>query len=94
MQSLKYNYIIAGGCAEYYEVAYSDLKNLSNVIYYSGYIDGIHSKLKRLLARINFNIRLNKFVKTPLRKVVNPWLFPNTFDGENLCFIFTKVKKI
>lgn len=88
MQSLKYNYIIAGGNAEYYNVAYSDLRDLPNVVYFSGYIDGIHSRIKRLLARVNFNIRLNRWMKTPLRKVVNPWLFPHKFDGENLCFIF------
>ena len=88
MQQLKYNYIIAGGSADYYHVAYSDLDDLPNVIYYSGYIDGINSRIKRLLARINFNIRVNKFVETPLRKFVNPWLFPNTFDGDNLCFVF------
>ena len=57
----KYNYIIAGGSG-FYEVAYSDLYNLPNVVYFKNYIDSINSKIKQLLIRINFNLKLNDFI--------------------------------
>ncbi len=85
---MRFNYIIAGGTAGYYRAAYSDVCGLDNVMYYSSYIDGIQSKFKRFLVRANFNIKLNRFLKTPLRKIVNPWLFPNRFGNKNLCFLF------
>lgn len=84
----KYNYIIAGGSG-FYEVAYSDLYNLPNVVYFKNYIDSINSKIKQLLIRINFNLRLNDFIKTPFSKLVYPWLFPHSFKEDRpLCFIF------
>ena len=84
----KYNYIIAGGSG-FYEVAYSDLYNLPNVVYFKNYIDSINSKIKQLLIRINFNLKLNDFIKTPFSKLVYPWLFPHSFKEDRpLCFIF------
>lgn len=84
----KYNYIIAGGSG-FYEVAYSDLYNLPNVVYFKNYIDSINSKIKQLLIRINFNLKLNDFIKTPFSKLVYPWLFPHSFkEARPLCFIF------
>lgn len=84
----KYNYIIAGGSG-FYEVAYSDLYNLPNVIYFKNYIDSINSKIKQLLIRINFNLKLNDFIKTPFSKLVYPWLFPHSFKEDRpLCFVF------
>lgn len=84
----KYNYIIAGGSG-FYEVAYSDLYNLPNVVYFKNYIDSINSKIKHLLIRINFNLKLNDFIKTPFSKLVYPWLFPHSFKEDRpLCFIF------
>ena len=147
----KYNYIIAGGSG-FYEFAYSDLFNMPNVVYFRNYIDGINSKIKRLLLRVNFNLKvsnvekitsailplasnilyaplpfrlfsnlfsvtmlalllrisskiaqkcrckiaelilstlLNKLIRTPLGKLVYPWLFPHSFkENRPLCFIF------
>lgn len=84
----KYNYIIAGGSG-FYGVAYSDLYNLPNVVYFKNYIDSINSKIKQLLIRINFNLKLNDFIKTPFSKLVYPWLFPHSFKEDRpLCFIF------
>lgn len=85
---LKYNYIIAGGSG-FYKVAYSDLYNLPNVAYFCNYIDRIDSRFKQLLLRINFNLKLNRFLKTPFRKIAYPWLFPHSFKAKRpLCFIF------
>ena len=84
----KYNYIIAGGSG-FYEVAYSDLFNMQNVIYFRNYIDGINSKIKRLLLRANFNLKVNKLIRAPFGKLVYPWLFPHSFkENSPLCFIF------
>ena len=84
----KYNYIIAGGSG-FYKVAYSDLADMPNVVYFSNYIDGIKSKIKQLLIRLNFNLRLNNFMKSPFRKLVYPWLFPHSFKKDRpLCYVF------
>lgn len=88
MSDSKYNYVIAGGSG-FYEVAYHDLMELPNVRYFKSYVDGMSSGLMKYLARINFNLKLNKYVSTPLRSVVYPRLFPFAFDKERpLCFIF------
>ena len=55
----KYNFIIAGGHG-FYEVAYSDLYNLSNVAYFSSYIDKIESRVRKLVLRANFNLIVKK----------------------------------
>lgn len=84
----KYNYIIAGGSG-FYKVAYSDLFKMPNVAYFCNYVDGLESKLRQLLLRGNFNLKLNRYVKTPLARVVYPWLFPHSFNNNlPLCFIF------
>lgn len=84
----KYNFVIAGGYG-FYEVAYSDLYNLPNVAYFSSYIDKIESSIKRLVLRVNFNLKLNRIVKTPFAGLAYSWLFPHTFvDDKPLCFLF------
>lgn len=84
----KYNYIIAGSSG-FYEVAYSDLFNMPNVVYFRSYIDGINSNIKRFLLRVNFNIKVNKLISTPFGKLVYPWLFSHSFKANRpLCFIF------
>lgn len=88
MQSLSYNYIIAGG-ADYYQTIYSDLMGKPGVVYYPQYISGIPSPFKQLLTRFNFNIILNRYCTTPLSRWVYPWLYPCPFDdGKPLCFLF------
>lgn len=88
----KYNYIIAGGQG-FYKIAYSDIKDLPNVVYFCNYIDGVKPRLKQWLVRINFNLKINQFIKVPLKKIVYPWLFPYSFKEKRpLCFIFFGVQ--
>lgn len=83
-----YNYVIVGGPG-FYEVAYNDLKPLPNVKYLTSYIDGITSPFLRILARANFNLRINRWIRSPFRHFVFPYLLPVSFECEKpLCFIF------
>lgn len=84
----KYNYVIAGS-GGFYDIAYNDLKTLENVLYYKSFTDGINCCFKRILCRLNFNIKLNKYIRTPISRLVYPWLLPNHFDiSRPLCYIF------
>ena len=84
----KYNYVVVGGPG-FYEVAYNDLTSLPNVLYYKSFVDGIQSPLMRLLTKINFNLKINKYIKTPFKKFVFPQLLPSEFnDNKPLCFLF------
>lgn len=84
----KYNYIIAGS-GGFYEVAYYDLMQMPNVKYYKGYTDGIEGRIKRLLCRLCFNLTVNKYISTPFKRIVFPWLFQSTFETQKpLCYLF------
>lgn len=85
---MKYNYIIAGG-GGFYSIAYYKIMSLSNVAYFSEYVSGIKSWFLRLLVRINFNVIINRYIKTPFRHFVYPLLFNHTFpEKKPLCYIF------
>ena len=89
---MKYNYIIAGG-AGYYKYAYSDVSHLDNVAYFENYVDGMRSSFLKFAARVNFNLRLNRYIKTPLRRLVFDKIFPFSFKEDRpLCFIFFGVQ--
>lgn len=84
----KYNYVIAGS-GGFYEVAYYDLVQMPNVKYYKGYTDGIKERTKQMLCRLCFNLSVNKYISTPFRRIVFPWLFPSIFELQKpMCFIF------
>lgn len=84
----KYNYVIAGGDG-FYKFAYSDLEKLDNVCFFRHYKEGVDSKLMRLLISINFNLKVNKLIKTPLKAIAFPNIYPHRFGTERpLCFIF------
>lgn len=88
METLKYNFVIAGGTG-FYDAAYSGLKNLPNVRYHSSMLSGVTSKLIRFLIRINFNLKLNRLIRTPFRRIVYKHLYPCSFNNSNpICFIF------
>lgn len=88
----KYNYIIAGG-AGFYKVAYSELINRCNVRYFENYIDGIQNPFIKFLTRLNFNLKVNKWIKTPFRSIVYRKIFSAKFDTQRpLCFIFFGVQ--
>jgi len=88
MKELNYNYIIAGGNG-FYEVAYQDLMSLSNVSYFKSYIDGLPTKLQSIIARLNFNLTINKYIQTPFRQFVFPKIFRHNFGNEKpICFLF------
>lgn len=85
---VKYNFIIAGG-EGFYKIAYSDLKEVDYVRYFENYIDGLQGSFTKFAAHINFNLRINRYIKTPLRSIVYDKLFPAEFSYNNpLCFIF------
>lgn len=85
---MKYNYVIAGGSG-FYQIAYSDLNRLDNVAYFENYIDRINSRLIKFATRVNFNLKLNQYLRTPLRKLVFDKIFPINFkESKPLCFIF------
>lgn len=85
---MKYNFVIAGGSG-FYKTAYSDLERLENVRYFENYIDGLQSSFLKIAARINFNLKLNKYLKTPLKRFVFSRIYPFKFTEDNpLCFIF------
>lgn len=84
----KYNYVIAGG-GGFYSVAYRDIVDLENVSYHEGYISKQYPSWVNLLFRINFNLLLNKYVKTPLKYFVYPRLYPHNFSKKKpICYIF------
>ena len=84
----KYNYVIAGS-GGFYEVAYYDLMQMPNVKYYKGYTDGIKGRTKQMLCRLCFNLVVNKYISTPFRRIVFPWLFPSNFETQKpLCYLF------
>lgn len=88
MLDTKFNYIIAGG-GGFYLTAYRDLFDLENVSYHVGYANKNHNYLVNLLLRVDFNLNINRFIKTPFRKITFPLLFPHNFcDKRNLCYIF------
>lgn len=84
----KYNYVIAGGDG-FYKFAYSDLDKLDNVCFFRHYKEGVESNLMRLLISINFNLKVNQLIKTPLKSLTFPQIYPHGFGKERpLCFIF------
>lgn len=88
MRDLNYNFIIAG-VDNYYSVVYEDLQNKSSICCYRNYIHGINWKLVQFLIRANFNIRLNKYFKTPLKFIAYPLIFKNQFkDKKPICYLF------
>ena len=70
MKETKYNYIIAG-VDRYYSIVYKDLQNKPNIKCYKSYIDGIKSKFIQFLVRVDFNIRLNKYIIKMISLVLN-----------------------
>lgn len=88
INSFKYNYVIAGGTG-YYETAYSELFRLVNVVYHPTYVSGIKSSFLRMVLRLNFNLKINRFIKSPLKFVAYPLLYPHSFKEQKpLCYIF------
>lgn len=88
MKETKYNYIIAG-VDRYYSIVYKDLQNKPNIKCYKSYIDGIKSKFIQFLVRVDFNIRLNKYIRTPFKFLTYPLIFRNEFrDGKPMCYVF------
>lgn len=88
METLKYNFVIAGGSG-FYDAAYSDLKNLPNVQYHTSMLSGVSSKLLKFLIKVNFNLKLNKFIRTPFSRLIYKCLYPFQFSNNKpICFIF------
>lgn len=88
MSEFKYNYIIAGGSG-FYLSAYRDLFELDNVSYHRGYANQTHTKFVNYLLRLDFNLTLNKYVKTPLRWITYPLMYPHEFKNHKPeCYIF------
>lgn len=85
---MNYNFVIAGGDG-FYNAAYYDLQNMPNVKYHPNFLSGVKSKLIRFLIRLNFNLRLNKYIKTPFNSIVNKYIYPYNFKDNNpICYIF------
>lgn len=88
IEDLKYNYVIAGGSG-FYLSAYRDLFDLENVSYHCGYANEKHSSLVNFLLRFDFNLKVNKYIKTPLRLITYPLMYPHTFkDDKPECYLF------
>lgn len=88
MSEFKYNYIIAGGSG-FYLSAYRDLFELDNVSYHRGYANQTHTKFVNYLLRLDFNLTLNKYMKTPLRWITYPLMYPHEFKNHKPeCYIF------
>lgn len=88
MNNFKYKYVIAGG-AGFYDVAYSDIKKLRNVIYHSSLTSGVQNRILNLLTRLTFNIKINRFFRNPLTKITYPRVFSHPFmQDDHICFIF------
>ena len=84
----EYNFIIAGG-EGFYSVAYSDLKRCDNVRYFENYIDGILSPLMRILVKLCFNLKINRYINTPFKHIAYKKIYPAQFSTDRpLCFIF------
>lgn len=65
----KYDYIVYGNDTEWCEVVNYDLKNLSNAIFVNDHVQLIKSNFLRMLCKIHFSERMNRFFQLPLKNI-------------------------
>lgn len=89
LDNLKYNYVICGSTEGYYDFGYHDIMELKSVNYYHTYDECVNTKLEKLLIRLNFSRKINRFIKTPFAKFVYPRIYRPKFENNNpICFLF------
>ena len=87
---MKYNYIIIGG-EGYYDYVYSDLNKYKNIIFFPGLFSHIKNKLRRLLQRLYFSAKVNRYIKLPY---IDFFYKTFLFLGEKnapICYLFFEV---
>ena len=85
-----YNFVIFSTPSDYYDAAYRDITNLSNVDYVRNIFE-TDNKFLKIVFYINYFFQGNMFPKNPLKSLFNRLLFKNKFDNDNpICFVFTE----
>lgn len=84
-----FNYVIFGCTVDYFNFMYNDLKELSNVRYFSSFWEGSSNILSRLIKRMTFSSIVNRFIKEPFSKFTFRHIYNFNFDNDKpICFIF------
>jgi len=82
----KYRLVVFGDDWDVYQAAHRDWIDNPNVIYISTFRP---SGMLGWLQRIQFNPKLNRIVKIPLKQKWNPYYLRNV-SGNNVCFLITE----
>jgi hypothetical protein len=85
-----YNFVIFSTPSDYYDAAYHDLTNLSNVDYVRDVFE-TDNKFLKICFKINYYFQGKMFPKNPFKFFWNRFLFKSKFNNDNpICFVFTE----
>lgn len=83
-----YNFVFFWGPQDYYRFAFSDIVDLSNVIYIPGVLANRSAFIKKLHS-INHSAKINKVIRLPFRYSWRKHYFINSFsDDKPIIFVF------
>ena len=85
-----YNFVIFSNTSDYYDAAYHDITNVSNVDYIRNIFE-TNNKFLTIFFKINFYFHGKMFPKNPLKSICNRFLFKSKFNNDHpICFVFTE----
>ena len=85
-----YNFTIFSTTSDYYDAAYHDITNLSNVDYIRNIFE-TNSIFLKICFKINYYFQGKIFPSNPLKSILNRFLFKSKFDNDHpICFVFTE----
>lgn len=88
LSDLKYNYVILGS-EGYYEVGYHDIMAHPKVSYFTSLYEGNERFPWNFLVRLNFSRKLNRYIKTPFKRLVYPRIYKHNFpEDKPICYLF------
>jgi len=83
-----FNFVIFGSGQDLYRISYSELIALDNVRYVSTPYD-FKNPLLRIIYKIHFSLRINKYIKLPFKNMWNYGYYKGDFGNKSpICFIF------
>ena len=86
----KYNFVIFNHLSDYYDIAYQDILDHSNVRYLTN-VRKTSNAFLNVLFKIHFSRKVNRFICNPFKKVFNKYLFYSDFTNDKpICFVFTE----
>lgn len=82
------NFVFFWGSEDYYKAAFSDIENLSNVIYIQS-IPRTENRILTTFHKIHNSTRINKRLNIPFKNIWFPLYFSDSFENENkIVFVF------